>query len=181
MPDTEAERRAKRGWEQRERAKDPEGFKQRQREAQKRYYEKNAEKLRERRRKYHADNLEKERERGRADYEKNKEKRKAASSKWKKDNQHKVAEYRKDGNLKRYGITHAQKQSMFTSQGNCCACCKSTVPRTKNGWHVDHCHITGKVRGVLCHSCNVALGAVQDNTEQLRSLIVYLEVNSAQH
>ena len=40
---------------------------------------------------------------------------------------------------------------------------------------VDHCHVTGRVRGVLCGGCNVALGAVKDNPITLRTLAIYLE------
>lgn len=178
MPDTPAERKAKRAWEKREREKDPEGFRERQREAQRKYYERNAEKIRERRRKYHAENIEAERARGRADYERNKERRKAASQKWKLDNPDRVREYRKDGNLRRYGLTFSEKESMLLGQGGKCACCGSPDPRGKKGWHVDHCHVTGKVRGLLCLYCNVALGKVKDSTEHLKLLITYLEKHS---
>jgi Recombination endonuclease VII len=179
MPDTEAERRAKRSWEAREREKDPEKFKQRQLEAQKRYYEKNAEKIRAHRRQRHAENREAENARARADYVANSSARRAASKAWKDRNPDKVVAYRLDGNLRRYGLTFAQKQDMLTSQGNQCACCGSPDPRGKNGWHVDHCHATGRVRGLLCLYCNVALGKVEDSVERLEALIKYLEKHSA--
>lgn len=179
MTDTPAERRAKRAWEQREREKDPEGFKKRQLEAQKRYYEKNSEKVRAKRVENYRNNLDAEHAKQRKDYQENTEKRRAAAKKWKLENADKIAEYRKDANLKRYGITYAGKQELFASQGNRCAACGSEDPRGKNGWHVDHCHKTNKVRGTLCLYCNVALGKVQDDTDHLRKLITYLEKHNA--
>lgn len=44
--------------------------------------------------------------------------------------------------------------------------------------HLDHSHITNKVRGVLCHGCNIAIGMVKENTETLAKLINYLEKHS---
>jgi hypothetical protein len=40
---------------------------------------------------------------------------------------------------------------------------------------VDHCHATGKVRGLLCHNCNRALGLMQDNIENIKRAADYLE------
>lgn len=53
-----------------------------------------------------------------------------------------------------YGLTQEQWGDLFTAQGACCAVCKSTVPHSKKGWQTDHCHDTGKVRGILCADCN---------------------------
>lgn len=70
----------------------------------------------------------------------------------------------------RYGITIADYDSMLAAQGGCCAICKLTTPskRKKLGeryYHsafaVDHDHTTGKVRGLLCAGCNVALGKIE--------------------
>lgn len=56
-----------------------------------------------------------------------------------------------------------------------CQSCRDPV-EGKNQ-HIDHCHTTGNVRGVLCRSCNVALGHVKDSTERLENLIQYLKKN----
>jgi len=48
----------------------------------------------------------------------------------------------------------------------------------KNLLYVDHCHSSGKVRGLLCHHCNTALGKFQDSVEVLSSAIDYLRKNN---
>jgi hypothetical protein len=86
--------------------------------------------------------------------------------------------YRKNWSLlKRFGITIEQRNTILESQGNVCAGCKSDSPNWKGDWHVDHCHATGFIRGVLCHNCNTALGRVKDRPDVLRNLARYLESN----
>ncbi|MEW2577839.1 endonuclease VII domain-containing protein [Streptomyces syringium] len=77
------------------------------------------------------------------------------------------------GHLKRsYGTTEAERDEMIASQaGVCCICL--TAPAV----HVDHCHGTGKVRGVLCFNCNSALGKLDDDMDVMRRAIAYLEGN----
>ena len=60
-------------------------------------------------------------------------------------------------NLGRYKVTVAEWEAIFNEQGRACAICRATEPRGQ-GWHTDHSHDTGAVRGILCHDCNVALG-----------------------
>ena len=75
--------------------------------------------------------------------------------------------------LKRYGLTEETYEALLVSQNNLCAiCCKEN--ETKRDWHVDHCHTTGKVRGILCHYCNLGLGNFKDNKEYLENAIAYL-------
>lgn len=74
----------------------------------------------------------------------------------------------------RHGLTPSQKADMLTAQGGVCAVCAASAPGGKN-WHTDHCHATGKIRGILCHHCNVALGHVKDSPAILRKLAAYLE------
>jgi hypothetical protein len=65
---------------------------------------------------------------------------------------------------------------MREAQDNKCAICGSTDPARKDGdWDVDHDHATGKVRGLLCHHCNIVIGSAQDNIDTLKAAIVYLE------
>lgn len=83
-------------------------------------------------------------------------------------------EFYRRGNLRKYGITIEQFDAMLESQGGVCAVCKGPA-LGKGRYHVDHDHDTGKIRGLLCHKCNVALGMVQDSREHLTRLIQYLE------
>ena len=82
--------------------------------------------------------------------------------------------------LKRaYGLTFEEFDAMLSQQDNCCAVCGTDKPSQNRGrikrFHVDHCHTTGKIRGLLCSNCNTALGLVEDNIHTLKSMIEYLE------
>jgi hypothetical protein len=85
----------------------------------------------------------------------------------------------KNNDLKRlYGITLNEYNQMLTEQNNQCAVCNTTDPGGKHGkFMVDHCHSTGKVRGLLCKRCNIALGEVGDNIDTLHKMIEYLNVS----
>lgn len=57
--------------------------------------------------------------------------------------------------IAQYGITSAQYDEMLEAQGGVCAICRTDTPGAKKKFfHVDHCHDTGEVRGLLCMSCN---------------------------
>lgn len=75
---------------------------------------------------------------------------------------------------KEFGITLEQYYQILQNQNNSCAICKRTEP-TGYGWHVDHCHTTLKVRGLLCSKCNQGLGLFEDNPTSLKEAIKYLE------
>ncbi len=85
--------------------------------------------------------------------------------------------YRENVYRKLFGLTYAQRDAMLASQGGRCANpgCRAIEPAGKGYWHTDHDHKTGKVRGILCHHCNLALGNVKDSPERLRGLIAYLQ------
>lgn len=75
----------------------------------------------------------------------------------------------------RYGITLADFDAMLADQGGVCAICLSPDPRDRRGvFHVDHCHTSGAVRGLLCYPCNVSLGGFSDDPVRLQSAIDYL-------
>ena len=98
----------------------------------------------------------------------------AKQAEWRKNNpdKHRAIETRK--RLKAsYGMTIAQWDALFEGQGRKCAICPATEPDGR-GWHVDHCHDTGKVRGILCCKCNIGLGHFRDNSELLTAAIKYL-------
>ena len=69
---------------------------------------------------------------------------------------------------------------MLATQDYMCACCGTKDPGSKKGWHVDHDHHTGKLRGVLCANCNIALGQVGDSEQRLLQLIEYLRKHKAE-
>jgi hypothetical protein len=75
------------------------------------------------------------------------------------------------------GITYEERDAVLIEQGLVCKACGKDTPGSKKGWHVDHCHRSGKIRGVLCANCNVALGQVNDSIKHLKQLIRYLEDN----
>lgn len=83
---------------------------------------------------------------------------------------------RRRNHLKRkYGMTEEDWDEMFDSQGKRCACCG--IPRATM-WVVDHCHDTGKVRGILCHHCNSGLGQFGDDIARLQLAVKYLREHS---
>lgn len=76
--------------------------------------------------------------------------------------------------LREYGITLADYAQMLESQENACAICETLVPTGKGGFHVDHCHASGEVRGLLCSQCNMMLGLIGDDIGVLMKAINYL-------
>lgn len=76
--------------------------------------------------------------------------------------------------LRRYGLTVEQFDALLEQQSGGCAICRTTTVPTRGNWHVDHCHETGRVRGILCHGCNVALGHLKDRIDLLEAAIAYL-------
>jgi hypothetical protein len=95
----------------------------------------------------------------------------------------KYPEKAKESDLKKsYGITLADWNTMLEAQGNRCANegCHTVDPGGKYGtWHVDHDHITGKIRGLLCASCNLTLGNAKDDVNRLEGLVAYLKIHTA--
>lgn len=74
---------------------------------------------------------------------------------------------------KEFGMDIEQYELIFANQNHCCAICK--MPPSKKSLSVDHCHTTGKVRGLLCHKCNSAVGLVDDSPEISFILCDYLD------
>jgi hypothetical protein len=90
------------------------------------------------------------------------------------------ARYDNFGRFARYGINAEQYDAILLEQGNKCALCPATEPGGKGVWHIDHRHGPDEpkrrkswkappgciVRGLLCHACNVNLGAYQSLLER---------------
>lgn len=76
----------------------------------------------------------------------------------------------------KYGMTPEDKSYLYLMQKECCAICLEFVELEKI--HVDHCHKTGRVRGLLCSSCNKALGLVKDDPLTCQNMMNYLQANA---
>ncbi len=81
-----------------------------------------------------------------------------------------------------YGIGIEDYDRMFTEQGGRCKLCDTADPGGRqsgrgkvNVFFVDHCHTTGKVRGLLCNTCNRAIGQVGENLSFFQKAINYLQ------
>ena len=97
-----------------------------------------------------------------------------SQAKWKKANPDKVYAQRRRNNLKiNYGLTLDQYDQMFETQGGVCAICGGTDPSGMR-LAVDHNHDTRKVRGLLCSSCNTALGCLKESPELFIKALHYL-------
>lgn len=77
----------------------------------------------------------------------------------------------------KYGITPSHVEVLLRLQGGRCAICRTDSPGGKWGrLNVDHCHLTGRVRGLLCDPCNRGIGFLKESPERLRIAAAYLEV-----
>lgn len=78
--------------------------------------------------------------------------------------------------LRMYHLSMEQYQAMEERQSNLCAICGK--PPKSRALHIDHCHRSGKVRALLCSSCNTLLGLANEDTEILMKAIAYLREHS---
>ena len=77
--------------------------------------------------------------------------------------------------LRNYGITYEQYLQLLESQDHKCAICGTEQSDRKDGGLVvDHCHASGKVRGMLCQKCNLMLGNANDLISTLEQAVIYL-------
>lgn len=77
---------------------------------------------------------------------------------------------------RKYGLTLDDYDVLYSKQNKRCGICKTTKPGDKKKYFcVDHNHATGKVRGLLCQSCNTGLGLLKDQVCILESAIDYLK------
>ena len=114
--------------------------------------------------------------RNRTGYKPDPKKAVAATRKWQDANPERVKLTRWKRQLRKmYGLTIEEYEAMLRTQQGRCASCNDALTDKLHGRHIDHCHATGKVRGILCGGCNIALGHAKDDVERLKSLIRYLE------
>lgn len=98
-----------------------------------------------------------------------------ASRKWAAKNPEKQKRAMRNWHLKKkYGISLEQFEFMLRQQGFACAVCGSGDTGSGLDWNVDHCHATGKVRGLLCTGCNTGLGGFRDNAKIMKAAIKYV-------
>lgn len=75
--------------------------------------------------------------------------------------------------IRQYGIEPKEFYTMKEEQGGVCAICGSEA-NGRGELHIDHCHINGHVRGLLCHHCNTGLGHFKDDVSLLNAAALYL-------
>lgn len=85
------------------------------------------------------------------------------------------AGWKRTARAKKYGLTPKEYDDLV-GRVTACEICQSPEPGGHGEWHIDHNHETGKVRGILCTNCNLALGHFKDNRANLERANAYLEV-----
>lgn len=78
-----------------------------------------------------------------------------------------------------YDISFIEVEQMLIEQENCCKICNRSISLEfkRRESHLDHCHETGKIRGVLCQQCNTGLGSFRDNPTFLIAAARYIKEN----
>jgi hypothetical protein len=111
-----------------------------------------------------------------ADPEKNRAYQREYQRKWRAANREKVRRFVRDSKLReKYDLEPEEFDAMLTGQRGGCAICGATEAGGRGAFHVDHDHATGKVRGLLCHHCNVGIGSLRDSPETMRAAAAYVE------
>jgi hypothetical protein len=82
--------------------------------------------------------------------------------------------------MAQYNLTLEDYTNLLEKQGGVCCICKQKETAKANAGYtkslaVDHCHSTGKIRGLLCQSCNTGLGSFKDNIDTIQNAILYLK------
>lgn len=129
----------------------------------------------------------------------NKEKRNAKSKIWHQQNKTRATEYSKNyykenkslfksHSLKKFWPEYTNQEcldkynKLLEKQNGVCAVCKKYETSIFNGQvrnlAVDHCHKTGKVRGLLCLACNQTLGRIKENVETVNNLLTYIKFHN---
>lgn len=78
--------------------------------------------------------------------------------------------------LKKHGMKLSDMVSIWEAQDKkCLTCSRDLIKPPDRCTHIDHDHSTGRVRGVLCRECNIALGILSENKETMKNLIKYID------
>jgi hypothetical protein len=108
-------------------------------------------------------------------YHKNKEKLLAYQKQWLETHKEFGKKKSRKRILKKYGLSLEEYSQMLIKQNGVCKICLKPQYPIGSALCVDHNHKTGRVRGLLCYSCNAGLGKFQDNIEYLLKASYYLE------
>jgi hypothetical protein len=104
----------------------------------------------------------------------NRAKEVAAAAEWRKNNPEKYAEAILRYNLAKHGLTIEEYNELLVKQNGVCAIChEAEISRQRLS--VDHDHLTGKVRALLCIRCNCLLGYARDSIQLLLAAVDYLK------
>ena len=128
-------------------------------------------------------NVDKVKENNRLYRENNAEQARLAHDEWRKKN----PDILRAKNLRKYWPhltakeAQAEYDKLLVEQDECCATCLTHRSEYKKALSVDHNHLTGKVRGLLCNACNIALGQVKDDVDVLNQLIHYLNKHESEN
>ena len=76
---------------------------------------------------------------------------------------------------KLYGLSVVEYEQLYAEANGCCQVCGISEEENNKRLAVDHDHVTGKVRGLLCGKCNTALGQLDDNLDKISALYSYLK------
>jgi len=93
---------------------------------------------------------------------------------WRSANAEKIAQSEQKRRLKQYGLDMEQFSALADLQGRRCAICDRPEAEMTRGFHVDHDHETGRVRGLLCLQCNSAIGLLQEDPSLFARAVAYL-------
>jgi DNA repair exonuclease SbcCD ATPase subunit len=166
-----------------------ESHKEHLKEYKKAYRLANLEKIKKHSKKYRNANKDKIKETNRIYHAENKDERNKQMTKYRIANRDKLNEIAKskrtpEKNKKyaiksTYGLTLEQYNSMLNQTGGKCPICDVEFKRKGDGGGkhpcVDHCHKTGKVRGIICSKCNAGIGNLNDNIQRIRKAADWLE------
>ena len=77
--------------------------------------------------------------------------------------------------IRNFGINATEYYKLLKQQNNKCAICKNEYKEGNKKLAVDHCHKTGKIRGLLCSNCNPALGFLKEDLNIIKNLVRYIK------